>query len=100
MKKLLAVTLFAMGSLTACGPAEENPSAEPAVSEPSEGTVTAQAATWHLMGSESCLDMWTTYCSTSVPTDQCEVTAGMPCEAPDFCWKVINSFKVERYRCF
>jgi hypothetical protein len=100
MKKLLVVTLLAMGSLSACGPVDENPETELAASGPSEETVTAQSLTWHLMGTESCLDMWTTYCSTSVPSGQCYVTAGSPCSSPEFCWKVRNAYIVERYRCF
>ncbi|CAM3455481.1 hypothetical protein COSO111634_16230 [Corallococcus soli] len=101
MTKLLAVTLFAMGSLIACGPAEESPSAEPAANSPSERMVTGQALTWHLITTENCLDMWTTSCSASVPTGQCNVTEGSSCTGtPTGCWKVINSHTVERYRCY
>lgn len=101
MKKLLAMTLLALGSLTSCGPAEESPSAEPAASGPSDGTVTAQSLTWHLVTTESCLDMWTTYCSATVPRGQCNVTEGSSCTGtPTACWKVISPYTVERYRCY
>lgn len=102
MKKLLAVTLLAMGSLTACGPAEESPSAEVTADSPFEGTVTQQALTWRYLTTESCTDMWTRTCSSTFPTSQCgsAVTHGSSCTvAGSTCWKVIDSNTVEQYWC-
>lgn len=82
--------------------AQDDVSRELATEEQEAGDgQTLAAGVYRFVSRESCRDVFTRPCSSSVPTNQCPSAApGAACSpVPHSCWKVISSSTVDTYRC-